>query len=629
MRTSPFSRLSVRLYALVALFGAGLLVLTGLALATSWQAMRTQRTAQLEAMTETAVKLIEANRALADAGAISPEEAKARSLAQVSAMTYGQGDYFFVRDTSGVTLAHADAKLVGQNRMNDADTDGFRWNLDVFPRAIRDGMASVEYRIPRAGGTELIRKLAVYRHYKPWGWVIATGTYVDDLIASFLHAILLLSLVSAGLLAALAVAATLVIRSIARPARALDTAMRDLAAGRMDAPVPDGGGLAETRAMAAAVVVFKEAALDKARLEADAAAQRDAADAERARTAAEQADHAAAQLAVVQGVAAGLSGLSGGDLTVRLDQPFPPEWEPLRQDFNAAMASLQAAMARIAATAGTIRGGTSEIGSAADDLSRRTEQQAATLEQTAAALDAITTAVRRTADGAAQARDVAAAAQADAEGSGTVMADAVAAMDAIESSAKQIGQIIGVIDEIAFQTNLLALNAGVEAARAGDAGRGFAVVASEVRALAQRSADAAREIKGLIGTSSRHVDRGVTLVAKAGQMLERIVGQVGAISGVASSIAASAGEQAGGLAEVNIAINQMDQVTQQNAAMVEETTAASHSLAGEAGALAELTGQFQVGEGFAPPVRQAAAAVPVRAARMVRAVGQRDGWTEF
>ena len=276
-----------------------------------------------------------------------------------------------------------------------------------------------------------------------------------------------------------------------------------------------------------------------------------------------------------------------------------------------------------------MRGSTLEIGHAADNLSRRTEQQAATLEQTAAALDGITTAVRRTAEGAAQARGVVAAAQADAEESGAVVRDAVAAMGDIEASARQIGQIIGVIDEIAFQTNLLALNAGVEAARAGDAGRGFAVVASEVRALAQRSADAAREIKTLIGTSNRQVDRGVTLVGEAGQALVRIVSEVGAINGVVASIAASAEDQAGGLAQVNIAINQMDQMTQQNAAMVEQTTAATHSLAGEAEVLAELTGQFQVGDGAAPPARQQATVVPMRATRPARAAGQRDGWTEF
>ena len=217
--------------------------------------------------------------------------------------------------------------------------------------------------------------------------------------------------------------------------------------------------------------------------------------------------------------------------------------------------------------------------------------------------------MRKTAEGAKEARDAVGSARADAERSGVVVRDAVAAMSEIESSAQQISQIIGVIDEIAFQTNLLALNAGVEAARAGDAGRGFAVVASEVRALAQRSADAAKEIKALISASSQQVERGVDLVGETGKVLERIVTQVTQINGVVTEIAASAEEQSTGLQEVNTAVNQMDQVTQQNAAMVEEATAASHALTQEADTLSRLIARFELG---ATP--QAAAPRPNRPA---------------
>jgi methyl-accepting chemotaxis protein len=240
-----------------------------------------------------------------------------------------------------------------------------------------------------------------------------------------------------------------------------------------------------------------------------------------------------------------------------------------------------------------IRSSTEEISVAADDLSRRTEQQAASLEQTAAALDQITATVRRSAAGAKQAQDVVAGAKTDAERSGAVVSQAVAAMGEIETSSREIGNIIGVIDEIAFQTNLLALNAGVEAARAGEAGKGVAVVAQEVRALAQRSAEAAKEIKALINTSTKQVEAGVNLVGQTGEALRGIVSKVAEIDELIAQISVSAQEQAGGLHEVNTAVNQMDQVTQQNAAMVEQTTAATHSLKSQTGELVRQVESFR------------------------------------
>jgi methyl-accepting chemotaxis protein len=317
---------------------------------------------------------------------------------------------------------------------------------------------------------------------------------------------------------------------------------------------------------------------------------------ERRRNEEERAARAAEQAKVVQSLAGGLTDLSAGDLTARIAEVFPADYEKLRSDFNAAMEKLQSTMKVVVVNAGGIRTGAEEISQAADDLSKRTEQQAASLEETAAALDEITATVRKTAAGATQANNVVVGTRSDAEASGQVVREAVAAMSEIEKSAKQISQIIGVIDEIAFQTNLLALNAGVEAARAGDAGRGFAVVASEVRLLAQRSSEAAKEIKSLISASSQHVETGVDLVGQAGKALQKIVDKVAEITALVSEIAASAQEQATGLAQVNTAVNQMDQVTQQNAAMVEQSTAASHSLTQEAEELMRLIAQFQTGE---------------------------------
>ena len=272
-----------------------------------------------------------------------------------------------------------------------------------------------------------------------------------------------------------------------------------------------------------------------------------------------------------------------------------PELDQLRVDYNRAVESLDKTMQSVGTAVQSVRGGSDEIQASSGDLSKRTETQAANLEQTAAALDQITATVKKSADGALHAREVVTTARRDAEKSGDVVREAVKSMGGIENSSHKIGQIIGVIDEIAFQTNLLALNAGVEAARAGEAGRGFAVVAQEVRALAQRSADAAKEIKALISTSSQQVASGVNLVGEAGRALDRLVGQVADISNAVTDITASAQQQATALNEVNVAINQMDRTTQQNAAMVEQTTAACHRLADEAHELSRLVGAFHVG----------------------------------
>jgi methyl-accepting chemotaxis protein len=301
------------------------------------------------------------------------------------------------------------------------------------------------------------------------------------------------------------------------------------------------------------------------------------------------------QQQVVQSLAQGLERLASGDLAFRLGNSFPPAYEKLRTDFNLAISKLGETMDSINQVSTGIHNGSREISGASEDLSRRTEHQAATLEETAAALDEITGTVGMMAENARNASGVVAAARGDAESSGRIALEAVAAMNEIARYSQEISQIIGVVDEIAFQTNLLALNAGVEAARAGETGRGFAVVAQEVRALAQRSADAAREIKGLIVASGQQVEQGVSLVSRTGTALETIVTRVAEINTLVGQIATSAREQATGLTEVNSAVNQMDQVTQQNAAMVEQATAASHTLGSEAARLAELVGLFQLG----------------------------------
>ena len=330
--------------------------------------------------------------------------------------------------------------------------------------------------------------------------------------------------------------------------------------------------------------------LDRAREMAEAAereAMRDAVERERQIS-------AAAQDRVVSALANGLRRLADGDLRVKIDERFEESYDQLRIDFNGAVASLATAIGDIRDSALSIHAGSGSIAAAAEDLSRRTEQSAATLEQSAAALTELTAAVGSAAQGAGQADQTVMQARQSAERSNVVVKDAIAAMDEIKQSSSRISGIIDVIDDIAFQTNLLALNAGVEAARAGEAGRGFAVVASEVRALSQRSSEAAREISALIADSSRHVGRGVDLVNQVGASLHLIVGSITSISENVSAIAASAREQSTGISEINIAVSRLDQSTQQNAGMVEETTAASRDLSGEAEILTQIIHRFTV-----------------------------------
>jgi len=398
----------------------------------------------------------------------------------------------------------------------------------------------------------------------------------------------------AATLAAGAAAVWLSTAKIARPLLRLGAAMGTLASGDMGIEIEGQERRDEIGDMSRAVEVFKQNALDRARLEAEATAARAQAEAERERAAAERAKAAAEQAEAVQRLGDGLTEVASGDLTVRLDEGFTAAYAKIRDDFNSATGKLKATLLTVVASSGTIEASAKDVTAAADDLAHRTEEQAASLEETTATLSEVTAAVKKSAVGTRLARDVAAAADKDAKQSEAVVRQAVDAMSAIAKSSRQIGQIIGVIDEIAFQTNLLALNAGVEAARAGEAGRGFAVVAAEVRALAQRSAAAAKEIKGLISESGAQVDAGVELVAETGRSLERIATQVATINATVSDIASSAHEQATALQQINVAVDQMNLVTQQNAAMVEESTAAGHSLSGETVKLAQLVGQFRV-----------------------------------
>ena len=398
----------------------------------------------------------------------------------------------------------------------------------------------------------------------------------------------------------LAIAAIfLVNRRVVKPLNGLAGAMKRLAAGDTAVTIPHADRTDEIGEMAGTVAVFRDNAADRQRLERQSEADRQRADGERqARDAERTRDSGRVQEAVAS-LAAALGKLAAGDMTCTIEKPFDGDLERLREDFNASVSRLGDALREVGENARAIDAGASQIRAAADDLSHRTEQQAASVEQTAAALEEITTTVKDSTKRAEEAGALVARTRSGAEKSGEIVRRAVAAMQEIEKSSSEITSIIGVIDDIAFQTNLLALNAGVEAARAGEAGKGFAVVAQEVRELAQRSATAAKEIKTLINTSGEQVRTGVSLVGDTGRSLQTIVAEVQEINSHVQAIVEAAREQSTGLQEINTAVNAMDQGTQKNAAMVEETTAASHGLASEVQALNALIGHFNVGGSLA------------------------------
>ena len=459
-----------------------------------------------------------------------------------------------------------------------------------------------------------------------------------------------LTLIIGGVFASLAAAvlAWLLSRIIVRPIVGMTAAMGRLANGEHDVEVPAVGRGDEIGRMADAVLVFKQAGIEKLRLAGETERMRGDAERQRLMNDEQRAREEGEIRFAMEALAGGLSALSAGNVATRLNDGFAPQFDSVRADFNNAVEKLEAALRSVGQNASAINAGADEIRSAADDLAHRTEQQAAAVEETAAALEEVTITVRDSAKRAEDVGHLVERARLGAERSGEVVRKAVSAMQQIEKSSGEISNIISVIDDIAFQTNLLALNAGVEAARAGDAGKGFAVVAQEVRELAQRSANAAKEIKSLITTSSDQVNTGVSLVGETGKALELIVSEVQEINRHVGAIVTATREQSTGLQEINTAVNNMDQGTQKNAAMVEEQTAASHALAREAAALNELLQQFRLGNtAKAAPARPIAATVRSKpAASPARVLGRtiaqafagktsanaaaaRDDWEEF
>lgn len=416
------------------------------------------------------------------------------------------------------------------------------------------------------------------------GWRLVMDRSWQDIDATLAAFRLRSAVTDLVLVVLIALAGLALARSVTRPIARLSAALTRVGAGDLASEVPETQRRDEMGEMASTLEGLRHKLALAAEAEAAALRMRQEQD------------------GVVMALGEGLRALSAGDLTASIAQGFPEGLDALRHDFNAALAQMALAFSGVAQSSTKIGDAAERLGQSASDLSRRTETQAATLEQAVAALDQMTGSVRATAAAARNVEDIVTQARGEAEQSADIVRRAVQAMQEIEGSSGQITQIIGVIDDIAFQTNLLALNAGVEAARAGEAGKGFAVVASEVRALAQRSSQAAREIKALIATSSQQVESGVAQVGLTGDTLSRIVTRVQEIARLITEIAAAASEQSTGLNEINTGMTQLDGVTQQNAGMVSQAEEACRAMSREAVSLQTLIARFQPGGGAASPL---------------------------
>lgn len=599
--------------ALVAASLAMIFILMGFAGYIAREEMLSAKRAEVQHIAEVGGTIARAFADRAKAGEMTMEAAQAAALSAISDIRFANGNYVFVSTYDAELISHPNKKLIGHSLIGDANPA-----LDAFGREIsrvaKAGGGIAGYDFPKPGETVATPKFSFVYDIPEWKWAVGAGIWIDDVQSAMWGLAAKVALVLVPLLLGLGVAVRLLTRNINGLLAGLTFSMRSVAQGDLETNVAGLHRADEIGDMARALEIFKQTGRDKiemtesqeteriARAEAKrsadaaaaAAAEADRVSREAERQEAERRAIEGERAVVVESIGQGLKRLAARDLAFRMTSQLPEAYRALQVDFNAAVAALQHAMEDVVSGARSVREMTGEISAASNDLARRTQTQSASIEQTAAAMEQLTSTVRQGATDASKVAGIVREAKLTTEESSEVVERTVAAMQSIQASATDIAIIVNVIDGIALQTNLLALNAGVEAARAGESGRGFSVIAAEVRELAQRSAQAAKQIHKLINESSDRVAQGVQLVDLSGQSLKRIREDVSQIDGLVAEMASRANEQSSTVKEVSLAITDMDRTTQQNAATAEQTSSAAQGLTDGAEAMLDSVRVFRL-----------------------------------
>ncbi len=603
-------KISVKLYGLIGC-GIAIFALATIALTIyDHSNLELERKNSLVGLDDTVLSVLETYHALEQSGALTREEAQQEAISVVKDIRYAGDGYFWINDMNLTMVMHpTNPALDGTDLSGITDPNGLHLFVEMVDVVQAEGQGFVDYMWPKPGFEQPVEKYSYVAGFEPWGWIVGTGVYVDDLAALFWRNASMIIVGVIGIMFLSGLVSFVAIRSIVKPLDGLKTAIVEIASENTDVDVIGKDRKDEIGDMAGAVMVLRDSVIERKALQERQVEQQKQLDDERAASEKTRQQHAEevqasadAQAYAIDRLGSALERLADGQLDNHIEEEFTGELDRVRQAFNRTVEKLVDIVGQLKQTSRGVKTATGEILSGANDLSERTTKQAATIEETSAAMEQLAHTVMESAKRAGSASDQAKHASQTAEDGGEVMRQANEAMDRISTSSAKISNIIGMIDDIAFQTNLLALNASVEAARAGEAGKGFAVVAIEVRRLAQSAAEASSEVKVLIEQSGEEVSGGTKLVAEAAEKLSAILDAVRTNATEMETIAKDSREQASSIEEVNTAIRQMDEMTQHNAALVEETNAAIEQTENQASELDRIVEVFTLSKGTGAPV---------------------------